>query len=271
MHDGNHSPAAIAAFAYHDVTDDPQASGFRGPGALPFKLGRAAFGQHLDALARGLHPPELVTTIDVAAPGSHVLLTFDDGGRSALYAGDELCRRGWRGHFFIVTGHIGERAFLDAAGIRYLRECGHVIGSHSHSHPNIFREQTVEQMLVEWRTSRDRLADLLGEACTAAAVPGGDISPLVLESAGTAGLGYLFTCEPTLAPERVGDCWVLGRFSPKVTTSPSRIRGLAGFRGWDRALLVRRLKNFARVALPGAYRQYVRRQTRELERLERGG
>jgi peptidoglycan/xylan/chitin deacetylase (PgdA/CDA1 family) len=251
----------VAAFAYHDVTDDPQDSGFHGAGALPFKLDRAAFARHLDAIAEAKARPALVTGIDGAAPGRVLLLTFDDGGASALHAGDELCRRGWRGHFFIVTGRIGTRAFLDAAGIRYLHSCGHVVGSHSHSHPHIFREQTPAQMAAEWSTSRELLADLLGEPPTTAAVPGGDISRLVLDSAAAAGFHHVFTCEPTLAPERVGRCWVLGRFSVKVTTPAARIRELASLRGWERALLVRRLKNFARLALPGPYRQYVRWRT----------
>jgi len=257
------SDAAIAAFAYHDVTDRPQESGLQRPGAAAYTLGRKAFGQHLDAIASGPVSPERVTAIDLTKPGRHLLLTFDDGGTSALHAADELSRRGWTGHFFIITGRIGERTFLDAAGIRYLRRCGHVVGSHSHTHPDIFRDQTMAQMVAEWRTSCDRLADLLGEPCTVASVPGGDISPLVLESAGVAGLRFLFTSEPTVAPQAVADCWVLGRFCPKATTLPPRIRQLAGFRGWERALLVRRLKEFVRVMLPGPYRRYVQRQTRE--------
>lgn len=254
--------SAIAAFAYHDVTDTPEDSGFGGSGARPFKLDRGAFAAQLDAIAQATFAPQLVTAIDPAAPGRALLLTFDDGGSSALYTGDELSRRGWRGHFFVVTERIGERAFLDAAGIRYLRACGHVVGSHSHTHPHIFREQTLDQMLAEWRSSADRLADLLGEPCTTAAVPGGDISPLVLDSAASAGFRHLFTCEPTLTPASVGGCWVLGRFSVKASTPAARIRQLAQFRSWERALLVRRLKNFVRTALPGPYRFYVQQRTR---------
>jgi peptidoglycan/xylan/chitin deacetylase (PgdA/CDA1 family) len=258
------SNTPVATFAYHDVTDRPQESGLQRPGAAPYTLGVAPFRQHLDAIAGGPLRPERVTAIDLTAPGRHLLLTFDDGGKSALHTADELSRRGWSGHFFIITGRIGERTFLDAAGIRYLRRCGHVIGSHSHTHPDIFREQTKAQMVAEWRTSRDRLADLLGEPCTVASVPGGDISPLVLESAGAAGLSFLFTSEPRLAPRSVGGCWIMGRFCPKATTPPARIRALAELRGWEQALLVRRLKEFVRVMLPGPYRLYARRQAREL-------
>ena len=255
---------AVATFAYHDVTDLPQESGLQRPGAAAYTLGRAAFSQHLDAIANGSLRPELVTAIDLTAPGRHVLLTFDDGGRSALHVADDLSRRGWLGHFFIITDRIGARTFLNAEGIRYIHRCGHVIGSHSHTHPDIFREQTPAQMDDEWRTSRDRLADLLGEPCTVASVPGGDISPLVLESAAAAGLRFLFTSEPTLAPQSVAGSWVLGRFCPKTTTSSHRIGELAGFRGWERAMLVRRLKAVARTLLPGAYRYYVGRQAREI-------
>ena len=84
----------MPAFAYHDVTDDARDSGFHGAGALPFKLGRAAFARHLDAIADTAARPGLVTATDCPAPGPTLLLTFDDGGASAPYAGDELCRRG---------------------------------------------------------------------------------------------------------------------------------------------------------------------------------
>ena len=257
------SGPAVAAFCYHDVTDDPSTAGFQRPGAMPYKHGRAAFARDLDAIAAGPYAPELVTDLDLTRPGRHVVLTFDDGGRSALAIGDTLAARGWRGHFFIVTGLIGSRAFLAPQQIRYLRGCGHVIGSHSETHPDIFREQSRERMDQEWRVSRDKLADMLGEPCRSASVPGGDSSPTVFESAAAAGFTYLFSSEPQTEPFRVGGCWILGRFVPKAWTPAARIGALAAFRGWRRALLVRQLKGLARSAFPQLYRQYVRHTTRE--------
>ena len=113
--------------------------------------------------------------------------------------------------------------------------------------------------------SGDILAQLLGAPCTAAAVPGGDISREVLESAAEAGLAYLFTSEPWLRPRCVGGCWVLGRYCPKAGTPPERLAELARFRGWRRILLVRRLKGLARTGLPLLYREYVRVRTRAFE------
>ena len=254
--------AELASFDYHEVTDDPTGTGFQRPAARAFTLTPAAFRGHLDRIAAAGVTPTLVTALDLTAPGRHVCLTFDDGGRSALAVGDELRRRGYWGHFFVVTSLIGTRTFLSPAEVRYLRSCGHVVGSHSHTHPDIFRDLPRERMLEEWRVSADLLATLLGERCVAAAVPGGDISPVVLRSADAAGLRYLFTCEPQLRPVRVGECWVLGRFIPKVGTPPGRVEELVRFRGWWRARIVRGAKELARHALPPLYRAYVRTVTR---------
>src|SRR5207253_1636582 len=117
----------IAGLGYHDVTDDPFVSGFQRAGALPFKHTVAGFARDLDAITGAPSAPRLVTDIDLSAPGRHLLLTFDDGGKSALHIGDVLRARGWRGHFFIVTNLLGGRTFLTAADIRHLRSCGHLI------------------------------------------------------------------------------------------------------------------------------------------------
>ncbi len=255
------SRAQVACFAYHEVTDDPAASGFQRPGADRYKLSRRAFTQHLNQIAMGPRRPALVAEVDLRAPGRHLLLTFDDGGRSAQYVSEELLKRGWKGHFFIVTSLVGTRTFLDAEGIRQISSCGHLIGSHSHTHPNIFREQSLDAMVEQWRTSCDALSQLLGQPCTMASVPGGDISQTVLHSAAVAGLRYLFTSEPWLTPRDVERCWVLGRFCPKIGTSASDVGDLARFRGWTRALMLRRLKGLARRTVPSLYRLYVRRMT----------
>jgi peptidoglycan/xylan/chitin deacetylase (PgdA/CDA1 family) len=253
----------LAGFGYHEVTDDPTAAGFQRPSARPYKLTRAAFARHLDAIGSGPCVPTLAGDVDPAREGRCLLLSFDDGGKSALYAGDELCRRGWRGHFFIVTDFIGRPHFLDAGEIRYLRSCGHVIGSHSHTHPDIVRDLPPARMLDEWWVSNAVLAGLLGEPCLMASIPGGDISRQALATAAAAGFRYVFTSEPWLRPRRVNEAWILGRFLPNVGTDPVKVSRMANFEGWTRALMVRRLKVLARRAAPVLYREYVRRTMRE--------
>ena len=252
---------AVASFGYHDVTDDPASSGFQRAAALPFKLTPALFSAHLDRLATGPRAPELIDAVDLTQPWHHVLLTFDDGGKSALDVAHELARRGWRGHFFITTARVGQRPFLAAAEIQQLRREGHVIGSHSHNHPSLFRELTPARMLQEWRLSREWLEQLLGERVLAASVPGGDISAQVLHSAAEAGFRYLFTSEPSVTPGIVPGCFILGRFVVKRTTPAARVGELARLQGWGQAMLVRRMKVGARLLLPGLYRRYVSRRT----------
>lgn len=259
------SRTEVASFGYHEVTDTPGTAGFQRAAAVAYKLTQLEFDRHLDAIATAGHSPELVSRINFAVPGRHLLLTFDDGGSSALYAADALCRRGWIGHFFIVTGLIGQRTFLDAAGIREIHRAGHLIGSHSHTHPDIFRELAPEQMREEWRVSADRLAQLLGEPCEVGSVPGGDISGAVPGAAAAAGIRLLFTSEPRTDSQVIDGCRLLGRYVPKVGTAPSRIRHLAGFRGWTSALMARRAKVVARRALPPVYRALVRHRTRSRE------
>lgn len=247
---------------FHEVTDDPTSTGLQRPGALAYRHTPEAFTRSLNEIATAPTPPSLVTEVELARPGQHILLTFDDGGKSAVAVSEQLSKRGWKGHFFIVTSLIGGRTFLSEREIRTIRSAGHMIGSHSHTHPSIFRDLPFERMVEEWRTSCDILEQLLGEPILSASVPGGDISQGALESANRAGLRYLFTSEPWLRPRRVGGCWILGRFSAKGRTSPARIHELAQFRGWTRALVRRQLKVWATLAFPSLYQFYVRAQTR---------
>jgi peptidoglycan/xylan/chitin deacetylase (PgdA/CDA1 family) len=252
----------IACFMYHEVTDAPRSSGFQRPAARGYTLSREEFDRHLAGIAAGPLAPALVTRLDLSRPGRHLLLTFDDGGKSAMQAAEALSRHGWRGHFFVVTQRIGERTFVSAEDIRSLRREGHVVGSHSHSHPDIFPDLPPARMAEEWRVSARILEDVMGEPCLAAAVPGGDISQAVLESAARTGYRYLFTSEPRLRPELVDGCWVLGRFCLKAGVSPGRVRDLVAFRGWSRASIERQIKVLARWGIGPLYRAYVRRATR---------
>jgi peptidoglycan/xylan/chitin deacetylase (PgdA/CDA1 family) len=142
------------------------------------------------------------------------LITFDDGGVSyhTLIA-DRLEARGWRGHCFVTTDCIARRGFLDAAQIRDLDARGHVIGSHSASHPTRFSACSLTEMVDEWRQSRHTLEDLLGHAVQVASVPGGYFSPVVGRAAREAGITTLFTSEPVTSIAIDADFTLIGRFT----------------------------------------------------------
>lgn len=194
---------------YHDVVDgDVASSGFSGEGADVYKLDRHEFAQHLDSI----HRPADVLGRE-AGSRMPLFLTFDDGGVSAhSHIAPMLEERGWRGHFFITTDRIGEPGFLDAEQIRELARRGHVIGSHSCSHPPRISACSPTELRHEWADSVAALASILHHSVDVASVPGGFYSHGVGQAAAAAGIRVLFTSEPTTRIGRTGECVLLGRY-----------------------------------------------------------
>ncbi|MFL5620523.1 MAG: polysaccharide deacetylase family protein [Gemmatimonadaceae bacterium] len=226
----------VIALEYHDVVPvgDFSSSGFSGPGADSYKLTATAFDAHLAAVAATGCRAGL--TADEALPSATggrnerrapVLLTFDDGGRSALTAiAPRLEALGWHGHFFMTSGQIGARGFLTASDLRELHARGHVIGSHSHSHPVRMSAVGVDGLRREWAESVALLSDILGTQVRTASVPGGYFSRVVAETAADVGVQLLFTSEPTSRPTRIGSCTVLGRYTLRRDDPGSRAADL---------------------------------------------
>jgi peptidoglycan/xylan/chitin deacetylase (PgdA/CDA1 family) len=219
---------------YHDVVapghDD--ASGFPGATAAHYKLGRAEFADHLAALAgSGLRFPAVTAAPTYAASG---LLTFDDGGASARDIAAALDAHAMRGHFLITTARIGQTGFVTAADLRALHAAGHVVGSHSHTHPAEISQLGASALAAQWRQSVDCLSQLLGEPVTVASVPGGFYSREVAQAAAAAGIRYLFTSEPTMHVHHVDGCLVLGRYTLWRGMEPAQALALALGTGGER-------------------------------------
>jgi peptidoglycan/xylan/chitin deacetylase (PgdA/CDA1 family) len=205
---------------YHDIAprDQRDAAGFPGPLDARYKLEPEAFEAHLDALAAtGLPVGTLAGAGAGAAPA--IALTFDDGGCSAPLAAEALERRGWRGQFFVTSSRIATPGFMTADQLRELSARGHVIGSHSHTHPTYMGRLTRAQLDEEWTRSRDLLAEALVEAPRTASVPGGFLSPAVIAAAAGSGYELLFTSEPSARVTRRG-LEVRGRYTIWATTPP---------------------------------------------------
>ena len=205
------------AIMYHDVLadGDHDASGFPGKWADLYKLDKEQFARHLAAIrdAIGDRLPDLVEHREEWLARRAFFLTFDDGGVSAYGVTAALLEQhGWRGHFFITTDRIETPGFLNHDQLRSLRQRGHVIGSHSCSHPKRISSCSDAELAHEWGESTKVLAGIVGEPIVAASVPGGFYSRRVAEAAAAAGIRYLFTSEPTDKTWIVEDCLVLGRY-----------------------------------------------------------
>jgi len=212
----------MIALMYHDVVVEGREndSGFPGPDARSYKVTLRQFRNHLDAILAALSRP--------ARPALPALiLTFDDGGASARVAADELEARGLRGHFFITGSRIGSPAFVDLTAIRDLDRRGHVVGSHSWSHPLRIGHCSRQRLAEEWNRSRDVLAGAVGHSISWASVPGGDFAPAVAEAASDAGFSDLFTSEPTSASHRAYGLSIHGRYTIRTWTRPATAAALA--------------------------------------------
>ncbi len=204
------------ALLYHDVVPagDYSLSGFQSADANIYKLDCDEFKNHLREIARVAKQPPRDGSDAIELGWARLVLTFDDGGVSAiLYVAELLEGFGWRGHFFITTGRIGTPGFLDESQIQALHSNGHVIGSHSCSHPARMSRCSQEQLDYEWEESTRVLARILGTPVTTASVPGGFYSRRVAAAAARSGIRRLFTSEPVASSHIVDGCVVLGRFS----------------------------------------------------------
>jgi len=190
---------------------------------------------------------------------SKVTITLDDGGLTNIAAADVLEKHGLRGVFFIPTLKIDQPGFLGKSQLIDLHKRGHLIGSHSHSHPHVFRSLTRAQMTTEWTKSRCILEDILSDSVTTASVPGGDMNKETIFTCLEAGYRELMTSEPRTLPTQLKGLKVVGRVCLKGDTKFKDIeRWVAG--GWQAIFpeaTSRSIKNVLRTTGGPVYRKYV--------------
>jgi len=115
----------------------------------------------------------------------------------------------------MTTDRIDTPGFLNRGQLRSLRQRGHVIGSHSCSHPQRISSCNDAELAHEWGESTRVLAEIAGEPIITASVPGGFLLRAGGGGAAAAGIRYLFTSEPTDKTWIVADCLVLAAISCK--------------------------------------------------------
>jgi len=226
---------------FHDVyAGNPAESGFVSEAAHRYKLALADFDAQLAGVS-GVRADAPIVSALIASrrdmTSTRFLMTFDDGGESYYTRiAERLERRGWRGHCFVSTNFIGQRGFLDRQQIRALAERGHVIGSHSASHPARFSALSYGDMVSEWSRSRQALEDILSQSIDVASVPGGYFSPAVARAAQEAGIRVLFTSEPVTQVDFGGGCAIVGRFTIRRGDRHDAAQRLVAAAPWARSL-----------------------------------
>ena len=137
-------------------------------------------------------------------PGKRVVLTFDDGFENVFRHGLEPLRQGgFSAIQYLVADRLGksneweqrygepEERLMDEAQVRDWIAAGHVIGSHTLTHPHLTRIR-LEEARAEIQDSRRKLEDRFGVPVTHFCYPFGDWNratrDLVAES------GYTTAC-----------------------------------------------------------------------------
>lgn len=246
----------LVSLLLHDVyTASPAESGFADALAHRYKLRADEFDRLLAALD-GERPGIALVASAGGTLHTGLAVTVDDGGRSyATIVADRLEARGWRGHAFVTTGMIGAAGFLTAADLRDLDRRGHVVGTHSATHPQRFSACSWDRMVAEWADSRAALEDVLGRRVEVGSLPGGYLSRRVAQAAASAGLRVLFTSEPVVRPWSVDGCVLLGRFTVRPGQSPAALAAIAaGSRApWLRQRVWWAAKKLVKPVLGSAY------------------
>lgn len=190
---------------YHDVLNDTcQKSGFQKVGAIQYAINSSTLESHLK----------------FAEGKDNIQFSFDDGGCSFYTViADMLEHFGRRGIFYISTSYIGKDYFMNEEQVKDLDRRGHIIASHSHSHPTKISALTKEQCLEEWVVSKSILERIVGHEVSVASVPGGAVSDMVLDCMIEAGYKTIYTSEPTTKVVNRNGASIIGRYGIKKSTS----------------------------------------------------
>lgn len=182
---------------YHDiVTSDDKSSGFQNDSAFQYKVEESNFEEQVKALQ-----------------GIDVVFSFDDGGVSFITkAAPILEKYGCKGVFFISTKYIGTSGFLSAEQVKELEARGHVVGSHSHTHPHNIAALTESEIEQEWQESCKVLKEILDHEVICASIPNGYGSKKIYCVAKEAGITELYTSVPTVKVLKKEGLTSIGRY-----------------------------------------------------------
>lgn len=191
---------------FHDVVNQSfPNSGFKTEGAKRYKIDEDRFR---DIIRSVIHHDK------------NVSFSFDDGGNSFYNVIAPILENyGLKGIFFISTKYIETPGFLTKAQIIDLNSRGHVIASHSHSHPKIISNLSDSEIMEEWCLSKEILEGIINNPVTIASIPGGAVSKRVIDGAIKAGYKLIYTSEPSVKIRNVNDVQIKGRFTISRNTS----------------------------------------------------
>lgn len=169
---------------YHDVWNhSPNESGFNSSGSNVYKVPVDLFKRQIEYLSR--FSPDTIVTIDDGGISSYTLIA------------PILEKYDLRGHFYIVTNLIGTKGFMTGKQVRNLVSRGHIVGSHSCSHPQYINALSKEERCREWTDSVAKVSSIIGGACQEVSIPNGYYNDYDLKVLANLGIKVVYTSDIT--------------------------------------------------------------------------
>jgi peptidoglycan/xylan/chitin deacetylase (PgdA/CDA1 family) len=171
----------------------------------------SAFRRFLAGLLQAGYQPTSFADVDAAmagwggAPNGCVVLSFDDALASQLRnAVPVLAEFHVTALFFVMPSfQDGRHQYLDAAGIRALRDAGHIVGAHTCNHATLTLLSSVP-MMAELSDCKHQIENIIGAPVRYVAYPNGAVNQAVLAATAEAGYRAAFTtrASATLRPDQ---------------------------------------------------------------------
>ena len=167
---------------------------------------------------------ELMKIIFEHHNASKVVITVDDAGKgNHEYMLPVFEKYGIKSHIFVPTKFISDgikaSSYMNAIQIKEFSDLGHIVGSHSHSHPRNISLLGKEQIENEWSLSKDILENITGKPVVSCAIPGGFYSNVQMEILKKLGYELIFNSVPTFDTVTTNHIALSGRFSIERNTS----------------------------------------------------
>lgn len=230
---------------YHDVyKQNGTESGFQTENAFQYKVSEREFESQIKEISNYC----IDNNVDV-------VFTFDDGGISFLTVIAPILEKyNQKGIFFITTQYIDTYLFLTKEQIKELYKRGHIIGSHSHSHPRNMSKLADCDLLEEWSQSKEILEAIIGEEIKIASIPNGCGNARVASQALQVGYDLLYTSEPSMKTSRFDELYLIGRYVVYNGMTKNDVMNIVTSKSWR---IIKHLKwsiiNFVKMILGSYY------------------
>lgn len=142
-----------------------------------YTLSKDSFLMQLDSINNQGYLARSLKDMAVNSTKKQVALTFDDGYKSDLWAGEKLLRYGFTATFFLVKDFIEDQGndCMNKEELKELAMMGHEIGVHGKNH-HAWTSKPITKLIDELTETKNWLQDITGEKVTSCSAVGGKIN-----------------------------------------------------------------------------------------------